>query len=114
MRTSNGPIAQLGERRVRNAEVVSSILIRSTITPRHNLSLAFFMSAKRQYWRGFRNIPVDQIPVIFPVFGLFRLFFYQFLSLLSVYALTGQRIQSPIYGASSDGGWSDKSVGESD
>ena len=25
-----GPIAQLGERRVRNAEVVSSILIRST------------------------------------------------------------------------------------
>ena len=30
MRALRGPIAQLGERRVRNAEVVSSILIRST------------------------------------------------------------------------------------
>ena len=30
MRGLRGPIAQLGERRVRNAEVVSSILIRST------------------------------------------------------------------------------------
>ena len=30
MRDLHGPIAQLGERRVRNAEVVSSILIRST------------------------------------------------------------------------------------
>ena len=51
-----GPIAQLGERRVRNAEVVSSILIRSTIYPSGDVRqrpehqeksrvLAFFMSA---------------------------------------------------------------------
>ncbi len=38
-----GPIAQLGERRVRNAEVVSSILIRSTKFQKANLRrLAFF------------------------------------------------------------------------
>ena len=40
-----GPIAQLGERRVRNAEVVSSILIRSTTRFLKGLIIqAFFFS----------------------------------------------------------------------
>ena len=41
MRASRGPIAQLGERRVRNAEVVSSILIRSTTYPVQDSLLRF-------------------------------------------------------------------------
>lgn len=41
MRALRGPIAQLGERRVRNAEVVSSILIRSTTHSVQNSLLRF-------------------------------------------------------------------------
>ena len=39
-----GPIAQLGERRVRNAEVEGSIPFRSTISKRSDNALAFFFS----------------------------------------------------------------------
>ncbi len=35
MRGSDGAVAQLGERRVRNAKVGSSILLRSTISGLH-------------------------------------------------------------------------------
>ena len=48
-----GGVAQLGERRVRNAEVVSSILILSTRTPKPGHAPGFFMPAKAQQWRGF-------------------------------------------------------------
>ena len=46
MRALSGPIAQLGERCVRNAEVGSSILLRSTTFQRPDIALAFFMPAR--------------------------------------------------------------------
>ena len=46
MRALSGPIAQLGERCVRNAEVGSSILLRSTTFQRPDIALAFFTSAR--------------------------------------------------------------------
>ena len=46
MRALSGPIAQLGERCVRNAEVGSSILLRSTTFQRPDIALAFFMVAR--------------------------------------------------------------------
>ena len=50
-----GGVAQLGERRVRNAEVVSSILILSTTNLKPGLAPGFFTPAKGQQRWGFAD-----------------------------------------------------------
>ena len=51
-----GPIAQLGERRVRNAEVVSSILILSTNSKTQPLPVGFFLARRASTGGAFGGV----------------------------------------------------------
>ena len=51
-----GGVAQLGERRVRNAEVVSSILIRSTNSKTQPLPVGFFLARRANVGGAFGGV----------------------------------------------------------
>ena len=71
-----GPIAQLGERRVRNAEVVSSILIRSTISGEQTNSVPLFFSCCAPVMARFlARVRRTPLPRVTPIRAVFRSLF---------------------------------------
>src|SRR4029450_6073318 len=56
-----GDVAQLGERRVRNAEVGSSILLVSTINSRPTVLRRLLLLRKPAYWRGLARKLLDAL-----------------------------------------------------